>query len=247
MIFERFVKLGSAHACSRGAAGRGRLHQARQPIDKGSLYKLINNRVYIGVAVHKGIAYPGEHAAIISQALLDKVQSILSSNSRARAAVTRTATPALLRGLIFCEKGRALTPAYSKKRTRLYRYYVSTDAIRGRQATEARPLRLPADTAETAVLGEIRRLLRAPEVVAQAIAAVKKAAPGIGQSQIVAAIGGFEQVWAALFPAEQSRIVRLLVERVTVTTEGLVVDLRTEGLGAVVREMITPTHKGATA
>ena len=55
------------------------------------------------------------------------------------------------------------------------------------------------------------------------------------------------RLWAALFPAEQSRIVRLLVERVTVTTEGLVVDLRTEGLGAVVREMITPTHKGAAA
>jgi len=86
--------------------------------------------------------------------------------------------------------------------------------------------------------------LRAPEVVAQAIAAVKKAAPDIGQSQIIA---GFEQVWSALFPAEQARIVRLLVERVTVTAEGLVVDLRTEGLGAVVREMITPTHKGATA
>ena len=108
-------------------------------------------------------------------------------------------------------------------------------------------MRLPADTAETAVLGEIRRLLRAPEVVAQAIAAVKKAAPGVAQSQIVAAIGGFEEVWSALFPAEQARIVRLLVERVTVTTEGLAVDLRTEGLGAVLREMITPTHKGATA
>ena len=246
-IFERFILLGSVTLLVRELQAERRLTKRGKPFDKGIVYKLINNRVYVGDAVHKGTAYPGEHAPIIERGLFDKVQAILSSNSRARAAVTRTATPALLRGLIFCEKGRALTPAYSKKRTRLYRYYVSTDAIRGRQATEARPLRLPADTAETAVLGEIRRLLRAPEVVAQAIAAVKKAAPDIGQSEIVAAIGGFEQVWAALFPAEQSRIVRLLVERVTVSTEGLVVDLRTEGLGAVVHEMITPTNKGATA
>jgi site-specific DNA recombinase len=53
--------------------------------------------------------------------------------------------------------------------------------------------------------------------------------------------------WSALFPAEQARILHLLVQRVTVTTEGLVVDLRTEGLGAVVHEMITPTRKKATA
>ena len=42
-------------------------------IDKGYLYKLLNNRVYVGEAVHKGTAYPGEHKAIISQALWDKV------------------------------------------------------------------------------------------------------------------------------------------------------------------------------
>ena len=231
-IFERFVLLGSVTLLVRELQAERRLTKRGRSFDKGIVYKLINNRVYVGDAVHKGTAYPGEHAPIIERGLFDKVQAILSSNSRARAAVTRTATPALLRGLIFCEMGRALTP---------------TDAIRGRQATETRPLRLPADTAEAAVLSEIRRLLRAPEVVVQAIAAVNKGAPDIDQSQVVAAIGGFEQVWAALFPAEQSRIVRLLVERVTVTTEGLVVDLRTEGLGAVVREMITPTHKGAAA
>jgi hypothetical protein len=28
-----------------------------KPIDKGALYKLLNNRVYIGDAVHKGTAY----------------------------------------------------------------------------------------------------------------------------------------------------------------------------------------------
>ena len=39
-------------------------------VDKGYLYKLLNNRTYLGLAVHKGTAYPGEHAAIIDQAAL---------------------------------------------------------------------------------------------------------------------------------------------------------------------------------
>lgn len=44
----------------------------------------------------------------------------------------------------------------------------------------------------------------------------------------------FDQLWAALFPAEQMRIVHLLVDRVTVGEGGVAVDLRHEGLGAVI-------------
>lgn len=33
---------------------------------------------------------------------------------------------------------------------------------------------------------------------------------------------------------------RLLIERITVSADGLAVDLRTEGLGSVIREMVTP-------
>jgi hypothetical protein len=52
-------------------------------------------------------------------------------------------------------------------------------------------------------------------------------------------------LWESLFPAEQARIARLLVERVTVGSDGMAVDLRTEGLGSVVREMVTPRREMA--
>jgi hypothetical protein len=52
---------------------------------------------------HKGNAYRGEHPAIISQELWDKVHSILAKNHRARSAKTRAETPALLKGLIRME------------------------------------------------------------------------------------------------------------------------------------------------
>ena len=86
-IFERFTKISSATtlcaAQNRGHAGkRGKL------IDKGYLYKLLNNRVYVGEAVHKGTGYPGEHEAIVSRPLWDKVHSILQE-SRASAPPTR--------------------------------------------------------------------------------------------------------------------------------------------------------------
>ena len=78
---------------AEGVAGkRGKL------IDKGYLYKLLNNRVYVGEAVHKGTAYPGEHEAIVDRALWDKVHAILQESPRQRAANTRAQTPALLQG-----------------------------------------------------------------------------------------------------------------------------------------------------
>ena len=40
-----------------------------------------------------------------------------------------------------------------------------------------------------------------------------------------------------MFPAEQARIVALLVERVDIGSHGLNVRLRTDGLAALVREM----------
>jgi hypothetical protein len=62
---------------------------------------------------------------------------------------------------------------------------------------------------------------------------------------VVTALAGFDGLWEALFPAEQARIARLLIERVTVSADGLAVDLRTDGLGSVIREMIAPERRQA--
>jgi hypothetical protein len=48
-----------------------------------------------------------------------------------------------------------------------------------------------------------------------------------------------------LFPAEQTRIVQLLVRRVTATSEGMVIDVRTDGVSGVMRDMMAPRKKVA--
>ena len=85
-IFERFVKLGSAtKLVARADAARASRNKRGKPIDKGYLYKLLNNRVYLGEAVHKGQSHPGEHEAIVGQDLWDKVHAILQESPRKRA------------------------------------------------------------------------------------------------------------------------------------------------------------------
>lgn len=157
---------------------------------------------------------------------------------------TRTQTPALLKGLIFTDRGIAMTPTVTKKGSRHYRYYTSMDAIRNR-ACEGRDsfVRLNAGMVESAVVQHIRSLLRTPEITARAVEAVRRTDPDMNEQDVVTALVGFDSLWESLFPAEQARIARLLIERVTVSADGLAVDLRTEGLGSVVREMVTPKQE----
>jgi hypothetical protein len=60
--------------------------RAGKPTDKGYLYKLLNNEVYLGQAVHKGTSYPGEHQGMIEPDLWAKVHGILQVSRRQRAA-----------------------------------------------------------------------------------------------------------------------------------------------------------------
>jgi len=131
---------------------------------KGSLYRVSRNQVYVGLAVHEGTAYPGEHQAIIDQTLWDKVHSILQKSPRARACRTRAETPALLKGLLFGPAGRAMSPTHARRGVELYRYYVFQVALKG-EVTDNEIRRMPAAAIEAAVIDPLRVLPKAPEVV----------------------------------------------------------------------------------
>src|SRR6056297_1316633 len=62
----------------------------------------------------------------------------------------------------------------------------------------------------------------------------------VSEADAIAALLEFSTLWTRLFPAEQARIIQLLVRRVTVTGAGLEVDIRREGIAGVVREMVAP-------
>jgi len=245
-IFERFIELGSATTLARELRAQGFRNKQGTLVDKGYLYRLLNNRVYRGEAVHKGKAYPGEHAAIIDAELWNHVHAILQESPRKRANNSRMQTPALLKGLIFSETGAAMTPTATRKGTKLYRYYVSMDVIRNREGGESEvPSRLPAGMVEDAVVTEVRRIVQTPEVVTKVLAALQQDGPQVREAEVIAALNDFGALWNQLFPAEQARIIQLLVRRVTVTADGLAVDVRADGIGGVIREMIAPARMEA--
>jgi hypothetical protein len=214
----------------------GLVTKTGRPFDKGAVYKALVNRVYIGEATHKGQSYPGEHAAIIPRDLWDRVHAILQESPRSRGAQNRATNPALLRGLLFGPDGRAMSPSHCRKKGRLYRYYVSQAVLQG-GANDAPHRRLPAGEIEGLVMTQVRALLSQPEIVVGTWRAARADAPDVTEAEVRDALQRLDPLWDELFPGEQERILRLLVERVTVTNAGAEITMNLEGLAGLARDM----------
>jgi DNA invertase Pin-like site-specific DNA recombinase len=130
-----------------------------QRFSQGALYLLLQNRTYRGEAVHKNNAYPGEHKAIIDKPLWDAVQTVLSENRIERASGTNSKAPSLLTGLLFDETGERLTPTWSVKKGKRYRYYVSTSLVKGGSNVPSTRRRIPAGDLETILIERLRKFL----------------------------------------------------------------------------------------
>ena len=247
LIFRRFIELGSVSALMHELTAAG--HRAKSwttqdgkerqggPIDRKALYGYFANRVYLGEAVHKGVSYPGEHEALIDQPTWDKVHAILGENTRVRGSRPRTESPALLKGLLFSPNGSPMTPIFTRKQNgKMYRYYVSQTAIRNGYG--ACPIKtVPAGEIEGAVVAQLRGLLRTPEIIVRTWKQTAEDGDTIAESEVTAALSRLDPLWDELFPAEQARLVRLLVARATIGNDGVQIALHTGGLATLAADL----------
>jgi hypothetical protein len=184
-VFEIFVETGSGIETVARLRAEGATSKAGRPLDKGDVYKLLNNRTYVGEAAHKGQVYPGEHQAIVPRELWDRAHAVLQVSPRKRAAQNRQHAPALLKGLIFGVDGRALSPTHSRKNGRLYRYYVAQRVLKGDAAGDASIVRrVSAAEIEAAVVDQVRALLRQPEIVVGTWRAARREAPDLTEGEV---------------------------------------------------------------
>jgi hypothetical protein len=84
---------------------------------------------------------------------------------------------------------------------------------------------------------QLRALLRQPEVVVGTWMAAKAEEPDLTESDVREALARLEPLWDELFPAEQQRIIRSLIERVVVGLDGAEIRLRVEDLANLVRDL----------
>jgi hypothetical protein len=123
-------------------------------------------------------------------------------------------------GLIFGPTGVAMTP----------------DALK-RDPGSSSIRRVPAAEIENAVIDQLRGMLRAPEIIVRTWRAARQLIEKISEAEVREALECLDPLWDELFPAEQARIVQLLVERVDVSPDGADIQLRTEGLTNLVADL----------
>ncbi|MBR1271598.1 recombinase family protein [Bradyrhizobium sp. AUGA SZCCT0222] len=236
-IFKRFLVLKSATLLAHELRQKDVRNRYGQAIDKGVLYRILKNRTYVGDAVHKGTAYAGEHEVIIDRKLWDRVHAIIQESPRARGANSRAQTPALLKGLIFDATGAAMSPTHTRRKGRLYRYYISQRLIKAGEPAGTPSMRVPAGEIEEIVVGQLRRMVASPEIIVATWKQLRGTPSQLTENEVRAVLVSFDEVWDELFPAEQQRITSLLVDRVVVFPTKVDVHLVIAGFTSLVTEM----------
>ena len=139
------------------------------PFTKTGLFKLLTNMAYIGKVPFRGEVYEGEHDAIVSEDLWERVQAILSRNGTTGGKHVRNKYGALLKGLLYCGScNTAMIHSHTTKRNRQYRYYVCTTAQK--RGWETCPTKsVPAPEIERFVVDRIRCIGQDPGVLAETL------------------------------------------------------------------------------
>lgn len=172
-IFEQYVRLGCVSKLKTDLDRRGFKTPMRMcttgrttggcGFSRGALYKILNNRLYLGEISHRDQVYQGEHEAIIDRKLWDKVADKLKANNQAhRQGGTSQSSPSPLTGLLFDAAGFRYTPTHAVKAGKRYRYYTSQAVIR-RVSGATGIRRIPAHELEKIVKDTIESLLAAPD------------------------------------------------------------------------------------
>jgi DNA invertase Pin-like site-specific DNA recombinase len=178
-IFRRYTELRSVRELKDDLDVAGIVSKARtasdgsrygaQPLSRGALYLMLQNRVYRGEIVHKGKSYPGEHEAIVDKPLWDMVQAILAENRVERADGRAGHAPNLLMGVLFDAHGRRMSPTHSNKKGTRYRYYISRSLLDGSTKANSDGQRIPAVALESLVIRRIRNWLADPTAILEAV------------------------------------------------------------------------------
>ena len=146
------------------------------PFSNGQLHYLLTNPVYRGLSRHKTLVHPGQHSAIIDEALWSALQTKLQETAArkrqravAPAVVTDADSPstapqnsvepsAPLMAKLFDKTGDRLTPSHTNHHNRRLQCYVSRRLIT--KGAEPTGWRLPATHLEAVVHEALRAYLR---------------------------------------------------------------------------------------
>jgi site-specific DNA recombinase len=244
-LFDSFIETQSPTEVMKRAKEKGYKSKARRTVTgkhyparnftSSSLYQILRNVIYTGKIEHKeiGQVYDGQHDAIITEETWKQSQAILKKNPKYRIRKSKNDCPYLLKGLLRDPKGYYLTPTFTKKKDKIYRYYVSTHAVK--TTYDNCPLKtINAQFLEDIILDQVRRSLTNVEWVQR----MQKQDETVNLPDIRLALKNFDLMWAELFPAEQVRIIQLVIDNIVVHPDKIIITFLPCGMLSVLHQFM---------
>ena len=168
-IYKLYLKLGcvsklKAHLDREGVKSKIRVsasgrRSGANDYARGALYRILQNRIYLGKIPHRDQTYEGDHEAIVPMALWDKVQAKLSSDHQGRRNGVKAITPSLLTGLLKDPQGKGFTPCHTAKNGKRYHYYYVPQPASKVDKSNRKVSRVPAHQIESLVLSRLQSFL----------------------------------------------------------------------------------------
>lgn len=122
------------------------------------VHRLLTDPLYAGMQKLGNETFKGEHPAIVTKAVFERVQRLLDGNRRNSGASYRNRHGALLRGILRCAAcDSSMTHAFTERRGKAFRYYRCVNAVKNGAA--ACPTgSVPATKIETFVVEQIKKI-----------------------------------------------------------------------------------------
>jgi site-specific DNA recombinase len=237
-IFRRYLEVQSPKLIAMELNKEGVFNHNGRKWDTQSIHRILTNHHYVGEVEYQGAVYKGEHEGVVPRDLWDRCREIMSGDAPKPDRSRNTSDPALLQGVLRCGHCQSMmTPARVNRRGRYYLYYTCQHSSRHPDC--GCPVRhLPAAEVEEQVLAQLGKTLTSPEIVA----GVSRHTGVPGRELLGRFSDGF---WQSASPGERQRLVRLLLESVTIMSDCLKLELRTAGLKSVAEAYANEQKKEA--
>ncbi len=217
---------------------QGRTYGGRKFSTK-TIQRILQNPLYKGTVSHRGKEYAGQHAAIIEPKQFDSVQAIFASHKNKRETyrsrpISGSGEKALLTGLIFCGCcGSAMSPSYCCKGNVRYHYYRCYR--RASKLEDKCPInQIRSSEIDRVVMEQVLSILKSRDFFVRYISLHHE----FDVSTVYSLFNNLDTVWNNLFETEKRRILRELIDKVTIYKDKIVLDVKKAGLAGVFAELV---------
>ncbi len=208
-------------------------------LDRTAVYRILNNRMYIGEALFHGEWHSGIYPPIIDLDLWKQVQEKLAQRARRKGVSNETRSPLEfpLIGKLFWHDGRAYKFFKSSPRDqKQYLYYVAPTTAE-EKASGTGPVNMAAQQVQDIVIEKLRSHLSDPQEWLARLVELAAGPPTLEEGDIVRALKQLDEAWPQFTPQTQAQTLFNLVGRATVFPDKLAIKFNMPAVLAIVREI----------